>query len=97
MIYPDNFEQKIEFKRVRQLIADRCLSSLGREKVEEMQFSVSYEEIVILLSQTEEFVRIIEEEDSFPADHFYDMRPVLRRIRVEGSWVDVSALFELRR
>lgn len=97
MIYPDNFEQKIEFNRVRQLIADRCLSSLGREKVEEMQFSVSYEEIVILLSQTEEFVRIIEEEDSFPADHFYDMRPVLRRIRVEGSWVDVSALFELRR
>lgn len=97
VIYPDNFEQKIEFNRVRQLIADRCLSTLGREKTAEMQFSVSIDEIETLLSQTEEFVRIIEEEDAFPADHFYDMRPVLRRIRVEGSWVDASALTELRR
>ena len=97
MIYPENFEQKIEFTRVRQLIADRCLSPLGKEKVEEMQFSLSFAEIESLLSQTEEFVRIIGEEDSFPADHFYDMRPVLRRIRVEGSWVDPGALFELRR
>ncbi|MBK5196411.1 MAG: endonuclease MutS2, partial [Proteiniphilum sp.] len=97
VIYPENFEQKIEFTRVRQLIADRCLSPLGKEKVEEMQFSVSFDEIESLLSQTEEFVRIIGEEDSFPADHFYDMRPVLRRIRVEGSWVDPGALFELRR
>jgi DNA mismatch repair protein MutS2 len=97
VIYPENFEQKIEFNRVRQLIADRCLSPLGKEKVEAMQFSVSYDEIEALLSQTEEFVHIIEEEDSFPADHFYDMRPVLRRIRVDGSWVDTAALFELRR
>ena len=97
MIYPENFEQKIEFNRVRQLITDRCLSPLGKEKVEEMQFSVSYDEIKAHLSQTEEFVRIIEEEDSFPADHFYDMRPVLRRTRGVGSWIDTGALFELRR
>lgn len=97
VIYPDNFEQKIEFTRVRQLVADRCLSTLGREKVEEMHFSVSHEEIVTSLSRTEEFVRILQEEDSFPADHFYDMRSVLRHIRVEGSWIDLSALFELRR
>ena len=97
VIYPENFEQKIEFTRVRQLVADRCLSTLGREKVEEMHFSVSHEEIVASLSRTEEFVRILQEEDSFPADHFYDMRPILRHIRVEGSWIDLSALFELRR
>lgn len=97
MIYPDNFEQKIEFDKVRQLISDRCLSTLGREKVEEMQFSSSFDEIHTRLSQTEEFVRIREEEDAFPVDHFYDLRPVLRRVRVAGSWIDQSALFELRR
>ncbi|SFS35706.1 DNA mismatch repair protein MutS2 [Porphyromonadaceae bacterium NLAE-zl-C104] len=97
MIYPDNFEQKIEFQKVRQLLLERCLSPLGREKVEEMHFSASYNEIESLLFQTEEFVRIREEEDSFPTDHFYDMRPVLRRIRVEGAWIDQNALFELRR
>ncbi len=97
MIYPDNFEQKIEFQKVRQLLLERCLSPLGKEKVEKMHFSASYDEIEPLLFQTEEFVRIREEEDSFPADHFYDMRPVLRRIRVEGAWIDQNALFELRR
>lgn len=97
MIYPDNFEQKIEFQKVRQLLSERCLSPLGREKVEEMGFLTSYDEIEPLLFHTEEFVRIREEEDSFPADHFYDMRPVLKRIRIEGSWIDQNALFELRR
>jgi DNA mismatch repair protein MutS2 len=93
----DNFEQKIEFRKVRQLLSERCLGPLGKEKVEEMQFSASYNEIMSLLCQTEEFVRIREEEDSFPSDHFYDMRPILRRIRVEGAWIDQTALFELRR
>ena len=97
MIYPNNFEHKIEFTRIRQLIADRCLSSLGREKVEEMHFSDSYREVTTLLQQTEEFVKIIAEEDSFPTAHFYDMRPVLHCIKVVGSWIDRSALFELRR
>lgn len=97
MIYPDNFEHKIEFNKVRQLISDRCLSTLGREKVEEMHFSDSFDEISTLLCQTEEFVSIREEEDSFPLDNFYDLRPVLRRVRIAGSWIDQSALFELRR
>ena len=97
MIYPDNFEQKIEFNKVRQLISERCLSALGREKVEEMHFSASFDEIRTLLFHTEEFVRIREQEDAFPADHFYDLRPVLRRVRVAGSWIDQGALFELRR
>jgi DNA mismatch repair protein MutS2 len=97
MIYPDNFEQKIEFQKVRQLLAEQCRSSLGREKAEEMRFSDSRNDIEALLFQTEEFVRIREEEDAFPSEHFYDMRPALARIRVEGAWIDQNALFELRR
>lgn len=97
VIYPDNFEQKIDFQKVRQLISDRCLSPLGKEKVEEMQFSSRYDEIEEMLLQTEEFVKIKEEEDNFPMDGFFDLRPALLRIRVEGAWIDLSALFELRR
>jgi DNA mismatch repair protein MutS2 len=97
VIYPDNFEQKIEFQKIRQLLAERCLSPLGEEKVEEMRFLTSRDEIEARLAQTEEFARVREEEDSFPADHFYDMRPVLSRARVAGAWIDQSALFELRR
>lgn len=97
MIYPINFEQKIDFQKIRQLISDKCLSPLGKEKVDEMKFSDSFSEIQSLLSQTEEFVRIKKEEDRFPIDNFFDMRPVLKRVKVSGSWIELNALFELRR
>ncbi len=97
MIYPDNFEQKIEFLKIRQLLVDRCLSPLGEEKVGEMCFLTSHEEIESRLAQTEEFVRLKEEEDAFPMDGFHDTRAELKRIRVVGSWIDQGALFNLRR
>lgn len=97
MVYPENFEQKIEFHKIRQLVDSFCMSSLGKEKTSEMHFSTSFEEIDRWLSQTAEFVRILEEEENFPADHFYDVRTVLRRLTVEGSWIDQHALFEFRR
>ena len=97
MVYPENFEQKIEFFKIRQLLEQHCLSSLGKEKVEEMQFSAAFEEIDVQLSQTDEFVHILQEEDAFPSDNFYDVRPVLKRIRVAGSWIEQSALSELNK
>ena len=65
MIYPDNFEYKIEFYKIRQLLSATCLSTLGKEKVEEMQFSTSFDEIELQLNRTDEFVHILEDEDTF--------------------------------
>lgn len=97
MIYPDNFEYKIGFDKIRQLLTAKCLSHLGEEKVQNMSFSSDYTYITEELSQTEEFTRIIQEEDSFPTNFFLDVRSSLRNIRVEGTWIDESALFDLRR
>lgn len=97
MIYPDNFETKIGFDKIRQLLKDKCLSSLGKEKVEEMQFSSAYNDIVENLSQTEEFIRILQEEDKFPTNYFYDVRPALKNIHIEGTWLDENIMFDLRR
>jgi DNA mismatch repair protein MutS2 len=95
--YPENFEQKIEFHKIRQYIIDQCLSTLGKERSESMSFSSSFDEIRRWLKQTEEFVRILQEEDAFPSDNFFDVRPMLKRIRIEGSWIEQQTLFELRR
>lgn len=97
MIYPDNFEHKIEFYRIRELVAASCLSTLGKEKVEEMKFSASFDEIELRLNRVNEFVQILQEEDSFPSDYFYDVRPMLARIRVVGTWIDTTAMFQLKR
>ena len=97
MIYPSNFEHKIEFNRIRELVSGSCLSTLGKEKVDEMGFSASFDEIQLQLNRVDEFVRILQEEDLFPSDHFYDVRPMLARIRVVGTWIDVSTMFQLKR
>lgn len=97
MIYPQNFEHKIGFDQIRLLLQEKCLSPLGKERVETMNFSHTFEEVDIRLSQTDEFIRIIQEEDDFPAQYFFDVRPSLKRIRVEGLYLDEQELFDLRR
>ena len=97
MIYPQNFEQKIGFDQIRQLLKDKCLSTLGEEKVSDMGFSEQYEVVEENLNQVTEFVRIIQEEDGFPDQFFFDVRPSLKRIRIEGMYLDEQELFDLRR
>ena len=82
MIYPQNFEQKIGFDSIRHLLKEKCLSTLGQERVDEMNFSESFKDINEWLEQVMEFMRIIQEEDSFPDQYFFDVRPSLKRIRV---------------
>lgn len=97
MIYPQNFEQKIGFDQIRQLLKEKCLSTLGEERVTDMNFSDQHEKVEELLTQVTEFVRIIQEEDSFPDQFFFDVRPSLKRVCIEGMYLDEQELFDLRR
>ena len=97
MIYPHNFEQKIGFDQIRHILGGRCLSTLGKDRVEEMQFSTESEEVTRWIDETEEFVRIIQEEDAFPNQHFFDVRHALHRASIVGMYMDESELFDLRR
>ena len=97
MIYPQNFEQKTGFDNIRQLISNKCLSSLGKEHVDDITFSSDINIISEKLEQTHEFVQILQGEDSFPADYFIDVRYSLKRIRPEGTFLDEKELFDLKR
>lgn len=97
MIYPHNFEPKIGFEQIRLILKEKCLSTLGEERVTDMAFSNQFQEIEERLEQTEEFVRILQEADNFPAQYFFDVRPSIKRIRIEGMYLDEQELFDLRR
>jgi DNA mismatch repair protein MutS2 len=97
MIYPGNFEYKIGFDKVRQLILNHCLSALGKEKVYEMAFSSDSDYIQKQLHPVHEFTRIIREEDHFPSDYFFDVRDSLKKIRIEGTYLTERELFDIRR
>jgi len=97
MIYPHNFEQKIGFDTIRELLKAKCLSTLGEERVDNMSFTDQFAEIEEQLCRVTEFVRIIQEEDGFPDQYFFDVRPSLKKIRIEGTYLDEQEVFDLRR
>jgi len=98
MLYPSHFEQKIAFTIIRQLLKDKCVSTLGEEKVDEIQFSSDYEVVMRLLSQTKEMLSVLTtDSDELPIGDFYDVRPALSRVRIEGLFLDELEVFDLRR
>lgn len=97
MIYPSNFETKIQFSEIRSLLKGYCLSQLGKDKVDTMAFSDDAEQINMALRQTREFRRMQEEADDFPLQFFFDMRASIKRIRIEGTHLEENEIFDLRR
>ena len=97
MVYPDNFESKIKFDKIRELIKGRCLSSMGRELTEGMAFSAEAGGIIRqALSETQEFMDILSAGENFPGGHFQDARPFLQKIRVEGLFLEVAEMVALK-
>ena len=74
MIYPNNFEQKIGFDEIRQLLKDRCLSPMGKERIDSLRFSTDVKSIRQWLEQIKEFRRIINSGEEFPTQFYYDVR-----------------------
>ena len=97
MIYPNNFERKLGFDEIRRLLKERCLSTLGKEKVDEMAFSTDARQINEWLLQVSEFRRLKEEKGDFPMQYFFDVREAVARIRLEGTHLEEDEVWDLRR
>lgn len=97
MIYPNNFESKIGFDKIREWLKTYCLSTLGKEQVERIDFSTDHAQISTWLEQIREMRRIQEEADNFPLQYFFDMRQAIARIRPENTHLEENELFDLRR
>lgn len=97
MIYPEGFEHKIGFTEVRGLLRERCLSTLGKEMTDKLRFSSDAAEVNEWLAQVREFRRLLAEADDFPMQYFFDVRAAVARIRLEGTHLEESELFDLRR
>ena len=96
MIYPTNFEQKIGFKRIREMLSDHCISQMGLEKAEKMAFSSDKARIVKSLEQTEEFISLLQTGVPFPVHDFHDLREAFHRIQIDGTCLSVEDLFALK-
>lgn len=97
MIYPDNYENKIGFCEIKALLNGFCQSELGRERVEALQMMTEVGSIRQSLQESQELETILEETVDLPEMAFYDLRPTIQRIRLEGAHIEEDDLGKLKK
>ncbi len=97
MIYPKNFESKIGFDEIRRLLKEHCLSTLGKERVDELGFSEQAATVNEWLEQVREFRRLQQATEKPELNFFFDVRESVARIRLENTHLEEEELWDLRR
>jgi DNA mismatch repair protein MutS2 len=70
---------------------------LGEGIVGQMHFSNNYKQVTLHIRQTAEYKSLLDEEKSFPADNYYDLRETLQRLKPEGMFPETSEVVKLRK
>ena len=98
MIYPENFENKLGFDKIRDMVRQSTLCPLGAQRVDEMEFLTDRKALQHELSLLAEMKAIIElATQPLPTDSFYDLTAPLKRIRLAGTFMEVEELYDLMR
>lgn len=95
MIYPDDFESKVGFDSIRNILISHCSSRLGREEAEHMAFSSDYSEVVHKLRSVSEMSDIHRRSLPFPALCAHDVTPYLGEIRAQNSFMSAERMYRL--
>lgn len=97
MIYPEDFESKIGFDNIRNAIAEKCISKMGKEEVVRMSFSSDINVVRTRLLCVDEMVRIIK--NNFPLDitSVSDVLPYLSELHAASSYISSEKLLRLMR
>jgi DNA mismatch repair protein MutS2 len=96
MLYPKNFEEKIGFDKIRELLKEECSGALGQAFVDKIRFSDNYEIILKLLRQTDEFIKIIQAGEPFPNSYFLDVNTSLDKARIENTFLTEEEFQDLK-
>lgn len=99
MIYPKNLEEKLGFDRIRELLKEECISILGQRWVDDIEFSIDFDQIDILTKQSYEFCQILQtqgENETFPNQHYFDVSSSLSKAQIEGAFLSEQEFYDLK-
>ncbi|MDR3226097.1 MAG: Smr/MutS family protein [Prevotellaceae bacterium] len=95
MIYPETYETKIGFDKIRNMAENHCTTRLAKSKLQDVGFSADYDFVCMQLRQTSEMQTIIRLEDSFPECVYVDINDFLKKIAINGTYMLAVELFDL--
>lgn len=90
------FEKKIGFDTIRTILKSHCVSEMGCDRVDEISFSSDYEQILEELEETSQFQAVLNFDDPFPLQDFFDIRPAIKHLHLEGTFLEVEDIAVLR-
>ncbi|MDA3911159.1 MAG: Smr/MutS family protein [Bacteroidales bacterium] len=85
MIYPEQFEAKLGFDKLRKKLIANCLSPATHTKVQDMHFMTNKKAIQYSIDFTEEMKQILMFHDSFPIGDFPDLVQALHKLEDKNS------------
>lgn len=95
MVYPDNFEQKCGFDRIRKMVAEACTTPLALPLVNNIAFSDRFETVNQQLDETEQMRNLLTDESNYPSTDLLDVLAELSRLRTPGTFVEPETLPDL--
>jgi len=96
MLYPQNSADKLGFTDVKELIKAHCLSDMGRQMVDKIQVMNNYDNILKFLSQANEFKNILQNDVALPIQHFFDIKSLANKARVEGVFLSEEEFYQVQ-
>lgn len=95
MIYPNDFESRIGFDKIRAQVARLLQTGSATHLLEQVAFCSDFDTVKNMLGQAHEMLTVLNIESDFPISGFKDINTFLRRVRIEGTFLETNHLLEL--
>lgn len=90
IIYPESAKDKIGFKQIREICANRAFTPYGYELISGQEPSKDPDEVDIWLKQAAEWMRLLENSSTHPLSNLDDIRDILKLVRIEGNSIPLD-------
>lgn len=97
MIYPDTFESKIGFLRLKKQVSQLCSTIGAKDKIESTTFSSNYEQVVHRLTLCSQMMHLIMFNNKIGSVYFVDTAHFLDKAKVEGHFLDIDEIVTIRK
>lgn len=96
MTYPESFENKLGFDKIRQILKNNCLGESAKYLVDEIKFSTDISFLNKQLEETFEMLNINRLKNNFQISSYPDISESIYKLKVEGTFLTIENFIEIR-
>lgn len=90
IIYPESATEKIGFKQIREICANKAYTPYGYELISSLNPSSDPQEVDKWLKQASEWTILVESSSTHPLSNLDDIREILKLVRIEGNSIPLD-------